>query len=26
VLNEGGFSHVRRSAETPFNLVLEVRR
>jgi len=25
VLNEGGFSHVRRSAETPFNLVLEVR-
>jgi hypothetical protein len=26
VRNEGGFSHVRRSAETPFNLVLEVRR
>jgi SAM-dependent methyltransferase len=25
VLNEGGFSRVRRSAETPFNLVLEVR-
>jgi SAM-dependent methyltransferase len=25
VLREGGFSHVRRSAETPFNLVLEVR-
>jgi SAM-dependent methyltransferase len=25
VLNEGGFSHVRRAAETPFNLVLEVR-
>jgi SAM-dependent methyltransferase len=26
VLNQGGFSHVRRAAETPFNLVLEVRR
>src|SRR4051795_2349590 len=25
VLQEGGFSRVRRSAETPFNLVLEVR-
>ncbi len=25
VLNQGGFSHVRRAAETPFNLVLEVR-
>jgi SAM-dependent methyltransferase len=25
VLNEGGFSHVRRAAETPFNLVLEVK-
>jgi 2-polyprenyl-3-methyl-5-hydroxy-6-metoxy-1,4-benzoquinol methylase len=25
VLNEGGFGHVRRSAQTPFNLVLEVR-
>jgi len=25
VLNAGGFSHVRRAAETPFNLVLEVR-
>jgi 2-polyprenyl-3-methyl-5-hydroxy-6-metoxy-1,4-benzoquinol methylase len=25
VLNEGGFGHVRRAAETPFNLVLEVR-
>jgi ubiquinone/menaquinone biosynthesis C-methylase UbiE len=25
VLNEGGFSRVRRSAETPFNLVLEAR-
>jgi SAM-dependent methyltransferase len=25
VLREGGFSRVRRSAETPFNLVLEVR-
>ncbi len=25
VLNEGGFSRVRRSAETPFNMVLEVR-
>jgi hypothetical protein len=25
VLNEGGFSQVRRAAETPFNLVLEVR-
>jgi 2-polyprenyl-3-methyl-5-hydroxy-6-metoxy-1,4-benzoquinol methylase len=25
VLNAGGFSRVRRSAETPFNLVLEVR-
>jgi 2-polyprenyl-3-methyl-5-hydroxy-6-metoxy-1,4-benzoquinol methylase len=26
VLAEGGFSHVRRAAETPFNLVLEARR
>ena len=25
VLHEGGFSRVRRAAETPFNLVLEVR-
>jgi 2-polyprenyl-3-methyl-5-hydroxy-6-metoxy-1,4-benzoquinol methylase len=25
VLNEGGFAHVRRAAQTPFNLVLEVR-
>ena len=25
VLNEGGFTHVRRAAETPFNIVLEVR-
>jgi 2-polyprenyl-3-methyl-5-hydroxy-6-metoxy-1,4-benzoquinol methylase len=25
VLNEGGFSRVRRSAETPFNIVLEAR-
>jgi SAM-dependent methyltransferase len=25
VLNEGGFARVRRAAETPFNLVLEVR-
>jgi 2-polyprenyl-3-methyl-5-hydroxy-6-metoxy-1,4-benzoquinol methylase len=25
VLNEGGFSHVRRAAETPFNIVLEAR-
>ncbi len=25
VLNEGGFTRVRRTAETPFNLVLEVR-
>jgi hypothetical protein len=26
VLREGGFTRVRRSAETPFNLVLEARR
>ncbi len=26
VLNEGGFSRVRRAAETPFNIVLEARR
>ncbi len=26
VLNEAGFSHVRRAASTPFNLILEVRR
>jgi SAM-dependent methyltransferase len=25
VLGEGGFSHVRRAAETPFNIVLEAR-
>jgi hypothetical protein len=25
VLNEGGFSRVRRASETPFNMVLEVR-
>jgi hypothetical protein len=25
VLQEGGFSQVRRAAETPFNMVLEVR-
>jgi 2-polyprenyl-3-methyl-5-hydroxy-6-metoxy-1,4-benzoquinol methylase len=25
VLNEGGFSQVRRAAETPFNIVLEVK-
>jgi hypothetical protein len=25
VISEGGFSRVRRAAETPFNLVLEVR-
>jgi SAM-dependent methyltransferase len=25
VLNDGGFRHVRRAAETPFNLVLEAR-
>ncbi len=25
VLNEGGFSRVRRASETPFNIVLEVR-
>jgi hypothetical protein len=25
VLHEGGFGRVRRTAETPFNLVLEVR-
>jgi hypothetical protein len=26
LLHEAGFSHVRRAAETPFNLVLEARR
>jgi 2-polyprenyl-3-methyl-5-hydroxy-6-metoxy-1,4-benzoquinol methylase len=26
VLAEGGFAHVRRAAETPFNIVLEARR
>ena len=26
VIEEGGFKHVRRAAETPFNLVLEARR
>ena len=25
VLQEGGFSQVRRAAETPFNMVLEAR-
>ncbi len=25
VLGEGGFSRVRRAAETPFNIVLEAR-
>jgi hypothetical protein len=25
VLNQGGFTHVRRATETPFNLVLEAR-
>ena len=25
VLHEGGFTRVRRAAETPFNLVLEAR-
>jgi hypothetical protein len=26
VIAEGGFTHIRRAAETPFNLVLEARR
>ena len=26
VLNEGGFTRVRRATETPFNLILEARR
>jgi hypothetical protein len=26
VFRKGGFTHVRRAAETPFNLILEVRR
>jgi SAM-dependent methyltransferase len=26
VIAEGGFSHIRRAAETPFNLVLEAKR
>jgi SAM-dependent methyltransferase len=26
VITEGGFKHVRRAAETPFNMVLEARR
>ena len=26
VISEGGFRHVRRAAETPFNMVLEARR
>jgi SAM-dependent methyltransferase len=26
VLNEAGFSHVRRATETPFNMILEARR
>jgi hypothetical protein len=25
VLNEAGFSHVRRATETPFNMILEAR-
>jgi ubiquinone/menaquinone biosynthesis C-methylase UbiE len=25
ILNEAGFSHVRRAAETPFNIILEVK-
>jgi hypothetical protein len=25
VLSEGGFQHIRRAAETPFNMVLEAR-
>lgn len=26
VISEGGFKHIRRAAETPFNMVLEARR
>jgi 2-polyprenyl-3-methyl-5-hydroxy-6-metoxy-1,4-benzoquinol methylase len=26
VISEGGFTHIRRAAETPFNMVLEARR
>jgi len=26
ILGEGGFTHVRRAAETPFNMILEARR
>jgi SAM-dependent methyltransferase len=26
VIGEGGFTHIRRAAETPFNIVLEARR
>ena len=26
VLRKGGFTHFRRAAETPFNLILEARR
>jgi len=26
VCSRAGFTHVRRAAETPFNLILEVRR
>ena len=26
VIVEGGFTHIRRAAETPFNMVLEARR
>jgi len=26
VISEGGFQHIRRAAETPFNMVLEARR
>jgi hypothetical protein len=25
IIDEGGFTHFRRAAETPFNLVLEAR-
>jgi len=25
VIGEGGFQHIRRAAETPFNMVLEAR-
>ena len=26
VISEGGFQHIRRAAETPFNMVLEAKR